>query len=579
MFHPNTPLQDPTQAYSQMLNLSAMQQSMAQRAQLAPLQQQEAQLQVQNLQNQQNIQTQTAAALQAANARYAMQQTPASGAAPSAVVPGAGPDDTPEDAATGRNVDTPPSAFAPPPNAAAPMSATTMQNSTGPGATPPPVAPKSLPDLISEEMNSRGMGAYAPKLIQETAAAKVAAIQAADAQRNDNDQAIGAQLWNKYNGDINLMQANAAQAGMSPQGIQQMGINLFNMAKARTALDKENTDNAIAKHTLNVDNAKDSAGRLTAFLGRPENDSDQGRAANWDGLLQGFLRDGLMTNDQMKATLQHYQQYPNGYPGGGEVAHLRNMYNMEGGVEAGAKAITAQDAANTAQTQQTMRALVAAAQVSPTQYWKVAQANGVDLSTLPAQFDPDGKPLPGAIDQLRKSGLSLEQQQVAQNAANTLAATTNFRNARLAQGATAEADRARAQSDKDATTSLANKYYSANGSDPDKAIAALNASTDPKEQPSKLQAIALLQQSKVQGLAPIKTQAQIDEANRANRGKGNKDAFNKLMGIPDVPPAAAGQGTQQPVIPAGEILVKLNADGTMGTIDPAKFDPKTMTKQ
>ena len=58
-------------------------------------------------------------------------------------------------------------------------------------------------------------------------------LEAKDALRADNDQTQVAKLWNDYGGDPAQMRINAAKYGVSPQGIQQMNINLLNLEKAQ----------------------------------------------------------------------------------------------------------------------------------------------------------------------------------------------------------------------------------------------------------------------------------------------------------------------------------------------------------
>ena len=113
-------------------------------------------------------------------------------------------------------------------------------------------------------------------------------------------------------------------------------------------------------------------------------------------------------------------------------------FNYASGISNGAKAMSEMSKASADQKAQTYSSLVTAAQSGPNAYHQALADNHVDPDSVPAQFDATGKPIPGAVDQLRQMGLTLEQQQTAKNAANTLTATTSYRNATLANTASNE---------------------------------------------------------------------------------------------------------------------------------------------
>ena len=236
-------------------------------------------------------------------------------------------------------------------------------------------------------------------------------------------------------GDPAQMRINAAKYGVSPQGIQQMNINLLNLEKEQYDRTKLQADAGEARNKLLTENYTAAAGRLAAFLKRPEDSSDEGQANWWDATLQGLYRDHLIDSNYLQS-LQ--KQYPNGYPGQDAVQNLMATFNYASGISNGAKAMSEMSKASADQKAQTYSSLVTAAQSGPNAYHQALADNHVDPDSVPAQFDATGKPIPGAVDQLRQMGLTLEQQQTAKNAANTLTATTSYRNAMLANTASNE---------------------------------------------------------------------------------------------------------------------------------------------
>jgi hypothetical protein len=439
-------LENPIDNYSRLLSLRALQTQTQQQQQLAPMILQQHQLQLQAAQREADANSKAAQywqdAQNEANAPQAQTQATPPAPAPSTTPAAAQTQPLSSLAASDGSpawqyqIPTDPNASpswtaAPPPAQGPPIATAAVPQNPAPSTPSPSRIAGPAPtaeDLFQQKMASAGFGMEGSRILQQRALAQRSQLETREMQRNENDQTQGAKLWNDFKGDPLQMRVHAGEYGISPQGVQQMNLNMFKMEQAQYQLNKEQADAGLARNNLQANNYQQIAGRATALQKRPEDESPEGRAANWPLMLQGFQRDGLIDSAHAAALLK---AYPNGYPGADELQHFINTYSYRSGIAKGAAAISAQAKADSDRKTETFTSLVGGAQGGPQAFQKALADNHVDPSSVPAQFDATGKPIPGAIDKLRQMGLTINQQQTAQNAANTLTQRKDYQNSEL----------------------------------------------------------------------------------------------------------------------------------------------------
>lgn len=341
----------PLQAYSQMLNLGALQQDQRQQAQMAPYKLQEAQNQVQLGQMQVQAQ-QIEAAKQAKIAQitadvFADPNTrPASPAPPPSTTPAAPPatagaapsqpatpppatatpqglgamgaSPTPSPAAPPANLTDPvdgqqdsdsgvadaaaaaqaqPAASLDALSASPPTSASPTAANGSPTVAPtvPPTPPRQITpeEAFTQRMTAAGLADRIAPVLQARAAA-----------RTQKDQGINEYATKYSGGDPDKWYALASNEGMSPEGLAAHKQALDAMVEqgykrliSQSAADKAVEDDANRKRDLATD-------KISHWNDRPDDDSPEGRKANFADVLSGLQRDKLVSPETYTSLLK-----------------------------------------------------------------------------------------------------------------------------------------------------------------------------------------------------------------------------------------------------------------------------------
>jgi hypothetical protein len=594
----------PLGAYSQMLNLGALQQDQQQQRQMAPYKLQEAQNSVQLGQMQVQAQQRAAQVEQIAQQTQAQvdaqQGTTPTNPAPQATAPAATPQAAPASApatATPQNLGAlasgaptpngstvPISALqsAPPANLtdpvdgqddsdagvadaaapAQPAAAPAPQASAAPtpqpvAATPAPTSSakpgQSFEQLFLQNATKAGLASEASRYLQNRAASQVEVLKAQQAQEDQQQQQIANASFKDSNGDLEATRAAMIKNGATPATILKYDDGISAAARAKA-------DAWTAADNVRLQQHNELIPRLDAYIKNNEATPDQ-IGDTFDGWLDAQHADKLISDtDYQKLqqlhgngkapTIGQLQQYRQDLNSATQIAGMaKAQVEMR---EASAKATTAEAGAEQALTANAAGTLSEAA--TPKQYDAAKSKMRPDIAAkFPDSqdvFDKDGNADEDVQSGIQRIGQTVQQRvasdqaaATATNLAQSRADNLRVRN-RMADIAEEKANRDTKLTIDTANNAAATDAFNANNGDYDKAIAQLKAAKDSHS----LAAVGILEARKNGSLAPTKTQAQIDAAGaKAKAAQEAQDLTDTLTGKK---PAAAGTTPANSATPA-----------------------------
>jgi hypothetical protein len=503
--------------------------------------------------------------------------------------------------------------------------ATPVSGSTGDQAPPPTTG--SLQEQqdaeITRQMNAAGLGYRVPALMESRAIARSNQIKAQEAQQDQDDQKITQSSYAAAKGDPAQWANNFQAAGGSMKGL--MAIKNYNATLQTNLLkQKEAQDDLGAKDFAqdqrNLETLRD---HLDRFAQRSQDSSDpDGQAQQWKNWLSS--NSDLMSAEHMTATLQAHP----GVPTPSELTMYRNMLTTSAMSNEDAKRTTLQLSVARGQKDDLITSLQGAQ--SAAAYDAVLNNSTVPHADLPVgreMFQADRTtPIASQFNMLNRMALTPEQRQAADNAAKTLAASENWRNANLALGAQRVQQNQEKIDNKPDTPSqhkiligkLADQAMDLSrqggGGSLPQALADVNNgqlyrddSTQigtyrgevAKELQARINAPAE-EQKKLQGgnkgavtpagqqiadsaayvnafgALPVDATGKVDTARVAAFGAQQRSGGR---GATPATPTAQKQATVPPPPPATAVKIRVKlSDGRTGSVDAADFDPKTMTR-
>ena len=433
MYHPNVEAQDPTQTYGRMLSLANMQQEMQANREMQPLRQQQAQLQVQDLQRQADFRQKAAQYWQDAEAEDQADKANATQPAQQPATPSTAtlqPATSLQAGSTPANYDIPKSPdmedqpdateapAAPQAVPAAPPPTAVLQPATSLQSSPTPTTPTyaRVEQRFLQKMTKDGYGPEAAKIIQDRAVAQESQMKVAEMQRAQKDNDIWGQAISKHPGDLDQALKQAATDGMSPIGLGNARASINKIIDDQIKQRKDLSEAEQQEYKTKAERSDQVATRLNAYLKRPDDDSEEGLKSNWDNLLGSLHRDGQMTDAEYASTLAAHPTFP----GRQAVQSIIDGHASQTWLDKQADVREKQQKADQQAQLQLITKL--SASKNPSEYNQVLNDNKVPNGVYPSSsemFDPTGKRIEKSFSALDRRGMTPEQRTVADERAIT----------------------------------------------------------------------------------------------------------------------------------------------------------------